>query len=148
MYQVFKRLFGEEDKKQRYVNGAYVLIVKFGKNNNRDDRKTCYSLFVRHGNGGGRRVGGKMNNLDDMAKICDADIYVMSHTHQPAAFRKGFSRTDYRNEKLQYCDKLFVLTNAYLFYGGYGERLGFDMPSTVYPIIYLDGESRYARCLV
>ena len=131
-----------------YTSGAYLLYLSFGRNQGRDCRQTVYSIYGKHGSGGGRTVGGKLNKVDRMKGIINADIFIHSHTHLPAAFRKATKVVDYRNRKVSEKEMLFVNSNAFLGYGGYGEKKGYDVPSTVYPKIILDGYERFARALI
>ena len=144
MYQVAQRL-GIPD---RYSEGAYLLFVAFGKNKGRDDRKTVYSIYGKHGSGGGRKVGAKAIRLFEMAEVIDADIFIHSHTHVPMVLRKTFYRTDYRNRKMTQIEQLFINTNAFLNFGGYSENYGYHPTSTQYPKIILDGVERKATALV
>ena len=144
MCQVAERL----DIFDVYSEGAYLLFISFGKSQGRDCRKMIYSLYGKHGRGGGKRAGSKANRLEDMATIVDADIYLHSHTHLPLAMKKSFYRCDYRNRKVTQVEKLFVNSNAFLKYGGYGEDLGFTPTSTQYHKIILNGIERDSKVLL
>lgn len=144
MYQVAKRL----DIFDRYSDGAYLLFLSFGKSQGRSCRKMIYSIYGRHYTSGGKKAGGKANALEDMTMIVDADIYLVSHSHLPLGMKKSFFRCDYRNRKVTQVDKLFVNSNAFLNYGGYGEEFGFTPTSTQYPKIYLNGIIREAKVLI
>ena len=144
MYQVAKRL----NIFDKYSPGAYLLFISFGKSQGRTSRKMIYSLYGRHHTSGGKRPGSKANALEDMSMIIDADIYMVSHSHLPLGMKKSFFRCDYRNRKITQVDKLFVNSNAFLNYGGYGEELGFSPTSTQYPKIILDGIERNAKVLI
>ena len=128
--------------KDYYGENGILLFLSFGKSQGRDCRKTVYSVYCRHGTGGGRKTGSKANKLVDMSEIIDADLYIHSHTHQPMILPKPYLRCDKRNKKITYIDKLFVNTNAFLNYGGYGEEKGFPPASTCYPKVTLDGYER------
>lgn len=144
MYQVAQRL-GMADK---YSAGAYLLFVKFGKSLGRNDRKMPYAIYGKHGNGGGRKVGAKAIRLIEMSEVIDADVFLVSHTHTPMVLRKKFFRVNYRNERVSELDQLFVNTNAFLNYGGYGEDKGFSPTSTKYPKIILDGYERKVEAVL
>jgi UDP-2,3-diacylglucosamine pyrophosphatase LpxH len=131
-----------------YAEPAYKLFLSFGKNQGRDNRKTCYSVYGKHGNGGARTIGGKLNYVDRMAHTTDADIYIHSHTHLPGAFRKAYYLSDYRNKKSTKKDRVFVNANAFLLFGDYGEKKGYPPASTVYPYLVLKGEERFTRAVV
>lgn len=144
MYQVAQRL-GIADT---YSPGAYLLFVKFGKSQGRGCRKMPYAIYGKHGNGGGRKVGAKAIRLFEMAEVIDADVFLHSHTHVPMVLRKTFHRVDYRNEKVTQIEQLFINTNAFLQYGGYGEDKGFAPTSTIYPKIILNGIEREAKAII
>jgi len=41
-----------------------------------------YDLWAHHGAGGGKRVGGSLNRVDDMRDHAEADVYLMGHDHK------------------------------------------------------------------
>lgn len=126
---LFVRL-GEEARRQKESNGS-------GKY-----RQICYTVYVLHGNGGGRKEGAKAIRLADMASIIDTDIYIHSHTHLPMIMKQAFHRIDPRNNAVALVDKLFVNTASNLNYGGYGEAGAFKPNSKETPIIYLNGSKK------
>ena len=109
-------------------------------------RKICYSIYTLHGSGGGRKEGGKINRLADLASIIDADVYIHSHTHLPIIMKQAFYRTDVRNSTVGIVEKLFVNTSSNLDYeGSYGEYGAFKPNSKETPVIYLSGRKKYMR---
>ena len=125
---------------EKYSPTTALLFVRFGKNPARTPhRPLLYTMYVTHGSGGGRKEGGKVNRLADLASIVDADIYVHAHTHLPLVFKESFYRTCSSNSSVALVDKLFVNTSAALNYGGYGDKAGFKPASKAAPIIYLNG---------
>lgn len=135
--RVIAKSLGIEDK---YACEAVTLFISFGKSQNRDSRKQIVSLYVLHGmGGGGKKVGSKLNSLEDLANIIDVDCYVVGHTHLPATFRKQYIRTNLRNRKLMFCEKVFINSNAWLGYGGYGQMFGYAPSSIKYPILTVKG---------
>lgn len=132
----------------RYSSSTALVYIRFGKDI-KHNRKMCYTLYMTHGNGGGRKEGGKINRLADLANIVDADIYVMAHTHSPAAFRNTFYRADPRNSDVTNCEHLFVNTASWLEYSGsYGDTMGFKPTSNINPVIILDGAQKSARAVI
>ena len=124
----------------RYSPTTALLFIRFGsQGSHHHNRKQLYTVYVTHGTGGGRREGGKVNRLADLASIVDADIYIHSHTHLPVIFREAFFRTYPSTSSVALVDKLFVNTSASLNYGGYGDRMGYKPASKKSPVIYLDG---------
>jgi len=144
MYQVAQRL----DIFDTYSSGAYLLFVKFGMSQGRDCRKMPYAIYGKHGAGSGRKVGAKAIRLFEMAEVVDADVFLHSHTHVPMVLRKTFHRVDYRNEKVTPIEQLFINTNSYLNFGGYGEEKGFSPTSTKYPKIVLNGIDREVKAII
>lgn len=125
---------------QKYSPTTALLFIRFGKQgSNRHGRPFLYTVYVTHGSGGGRREGGKVNRLADLASIVDADIYIHAHTHLPLVFKESFFRVSGSNSSVALVDKLFVNTAAALNYGGYGDKAGFKPASKSSPVIYLHG---------
>lgn len=134
---------------EKYSNTTVVLNIRFGKcSSHNHGRKMCYTMYMTHGTGGGRKEGGKINRLADLAQIVDADIYVMAHVHQPAAFRNTFYRCDVHNKCITKAEHLFVNTAAWLDYGGYGDRNGYKPASTINPVIWLHGGKKRAYAVI
>jgi predicted MPP superfamily phosphohydrolase len=124
----------------RYSPTTALLFIRFGTQGGKNHhRKQLYTAYVTHGSGGGRREGGKVNRLADLASIVDADIYIHAHTHLPLVFKESFFRVSGSNSSVALVDKLFVNTAASLNYGGYGDRMGYKPASKKSPVIYLDG---------
>ena len=131
----------------RYTSTSAVLFIRVGEttdgkretNGSGKLRQICYTVYVLHGSGGGRKEGAKAIRLADMASVIDTDIYIHSHTHLPMIMKQGFHRIDPRNNAVALVDKLFVNTAANLDYGGYGEAQEFKPSSKDTPTIYLNG---------
>ena len=136
-------LFCKELKiEDRYSPTTAVVFLRFGRlagGQNAHGRKACYTFYVSHGNGGGKREGSKINRLADLSSIVDCDCYIVGHTHLPAIFKEGFARPNMANSSITYCDKLYINTSAKLNYGGYGDYGNFKVPSTDTPVIILNG---------
>lgn len=126
---------------EKYSPTTALLFIRFGKgrNHGREKGRQLYTAYITHGSGGGRREGGKVNRLADLASIVDADIYIHSHTHLPVVFRESFFRVSGSNSSVAQVEKLFVNTAASLNYGGYGDKAGFKPASKKSPVIYLHG---------
>lgn len=133
----------------KYSSTAALLYIRFGKEaKTSGGRKVRYSLYMLHGNGNGRKEGGKLQRLADLCEIIDADIYVAAHVHQPAGFRNKFYRCDPKNNGVMKVEHLFVNTAAWLEYGGYSEKMALKPGSGINPVIMLDGHRHMARVLV
>lgn len=134
----------------RYTPTSAVLFIRIGEsskkiketNGSGKVRQICYTAYILHGSGGGRKEGAKAIRLADMASIIDTDIYIHSHTHLPMIMKQGFHRIDPRNNTVAFVTKLFVNTAANLNYGGYGEAGEFKPTSKDTPVIYLSGTKK------
>ncbi len=60
-------------------------------------RKSSLDIFAHHGKGFGRLVGSGLNNVQQMAEIAQADIYLMGDNHQ---------------KSLAYSDKMYLTHNS------------------------------------
>ena len=130
---------GLEDK---YCREGGVLFIRFGNVPSKGGRagqntKASFSAYITHGSGGGRKEGGKINRLADLASIVDTDIYIHSHTHTPAVMKQSFYRLNQQKETVTCVEKLFVNSSAMLSYGGYGQVASFKPSSNACPVIYL-----------
>ena len=132
----------------RYTPTSAVLFIRVGADSKKEsngsgkNRRICYTMYVLHGSGGGRKEGGKANRLADMASIVDTDIYIHSHTHLPMVMKQSFHRIDTKNSTVAVVSKLFVNTASNLDYGGYGEAAEFKPSSKDTPVIYLGGTKK------
>ena len=134
----------------KYTPTSAVIFIRVGENSKgRKEsngsgkyRQACYTLYVLHGCGGGRKEGAKAIRLADMASIIDCDIYIHSHTHLPMIMKQAYHRIDERNSAVAIVNKLFVNTAANLDYGGYGEAGEFKPSSKDTPVIYLRGSKK------
>ena len=134
----------------KYTSTSAVLFIRVGErvhgnketNGSGKYRQACYTLYVLHGSGGGRKEGAKAIRLADMASIIDCDIYIHSHTHLPMIMKQAYHRIDERNNAVALVNKLFVNTAANLDYGGYGEAGEFKPSSKDTPVIYLRGSKK------
>lgn len=138
---------------ERYSNTTALLFVRIGVDNRHGHdkshvRQIAYTIYVTHGAGGGRKEGGKINRLVDLANITDADIYICAHTHLPALLKTGYYRPNFMNSSVAFVEKLFVNTASALNYGGYGDIQGYRPSSKEYPVIILDGVHKKARAVL
>ena len=147
---IVKVIFANLGIVDRYLCEGGLIFIRMGQNGtNRHGRKNppklWYSVYVTHGSGGGgRREGGKINSLVELASTADADIYIHAHTHTPMIVRKCYYRADPYNCTGVMVDRLFVNTAASLSYGGYGQMFGYAPSSKKSPVITLNGEKKAA----
>ena len=119
----------------KYAGTSAYLFLNVGS------KKVNYKVYATHGYGGGRTTGAKANILVQLASVVDADVYIISHTHQPLAFPQDYIRPNLRKYTLQPVIQWFINTGAFLNYGGYGERFNFKASSILTPYFILSGVS-------
>lgn len=129
---------------EKYSPESSLVFVSLGKweVSGRHAERVTYSIYCVHGDGGGRTEGSKVNRLMQLSFICDADIYVHSHTHMPAVVKTQYYRVNAGNKAVRLVDRLFVNTGATLEWGGYAELKSFKPASLETPVIHLDGTRR------
>lgn len=122
-----------------YSPTSALVFLRFGENRKKGRRyKIVYSIYCNHGRGGGRRLGGKLNALEDMARIVTADVYLMGHTHMPAVFRQAHYIATPQCT-ISEREQVFVNTASFLDWdGSYGDRQGYVPNSKKMPVIHLD----------
>ena len=110
------------------TDGCYSFILLRRKQASND--RLNVSIYNTHLSGGGSTVGGKANRVvrAGVGGGILADIIVGSHVHQPITFKEDFILPDKRN--IIQKTVTYVVTNAFLRYGGYSQRGGMK-PSTI-----------------
>lgn len=137
------RQLGIED---RFSDGWWYLYLTLGMSNKQ--RPIMYTITGIHGYGGGRKNGGKINNLVEMSDKVIADVYVMGHTHTPIMTRNSIFVPDYQHRCLVQKDKYYLMTNSFLEYGGYGEQFGFTPSTTEHQEMILDGTKKLIKIIM
>ena len=101
--------------------------------------KVAYSVFAWHGAGGGRKPGGSLNRLEDMAGVVQADVYLMGHTHRITSYTREIKVPDTRNAKITNARQVFVNTGSCLEWDdGYPEMQGLTIPKRGFPRIRMN----------
>lgn len=132
----------------RFSEGWWYLYLSFGLEQRRKDRAIMYQITGVHGYGGGRKNGGKINNLVEMSDKVIADLYVMGHTHTPIITRNSIFIPDTQHRTLVQKDKYYLMTNSFLDYGGYGEQYGFTPSTTEHQEALLDGTKKKIKLVM
>lgn len=130
----------------RFSDSWWYLYLTLG--HGEKGRPVMYTITGVHGYGGGKKSGGKINNLVEMSDKVVADIYIMGHTHTPIMTRNTIYIPDYQHRTLVKKDKYYIMTNSFLEYGGYGEILGFTPGTTEHQELILDGRKKLIKIIM
>ena len=124
---------------------ASIIFLSFGTSRGRKKVRNTFSIYHTHGTGGGKTVGAKANRLQNLSNVIHADVYIHSHTHTPMIFKEDYIMTNCGNKGIKQISRLFVNTNAYEGFGGYGEVLGLKPSNHDYITIELssNGYDKY-----
>lgn len=145
MTQLLSRELGVE---HLYSDTTALVFLSFGLDS-KHKRPLIYSMYINHGRGsGGRKAGSKVNALQDMASVIDADVFVVAHTHLPATFKQQSYRVCNSSNSAVLHEQLFVNTASALEYAGYGRRGAYIPNSNAYPIIILDNQQHEMKVLL
>lgn len=124
-----------------YAGDEVYLKIRFGRKTGdcRNNKPVVYSVYATHGWGAGRTAGAKVNNLQRMATICLADIYIASHTHFMTAHQDTYAVPDLRNNKMILHKRTFASSGAFLKRGGYAITHGYPHSKLGTVRLRLDG---------
>ena len=132
----------------RYTDGSFYLYLYFGEKTQGRKTEIVYTIYGSHGAGGGRKSGGKLNRVVEMSNICIADVYIMSHVHEPIGTKKVIYLPVYPNKALTKKEMLYAISNSFLNYGGYAEAYEFSPVSTSRIEIILYNGERNTKLLI
>jgi hypothetical protein len=143
-------LFRQLQIEHLYSQDTALIFLRFGEDvgNKNHHRPVLYTIYLTHGSGGGRKEGGKIQRLVDLATVVDADCYVMGHTHLPATLKTAYARPSAANSSISYCTKLYVNSAAKLSYGGYGDIGGYKPNAKDTPRIVFSVRTKDMRAIV
>lgn len=124
-----------------YRKDGLLLKIRLGKQK-ANGKKVAYITYATHGFGGGKKPGGKINNLKSLAEILLADIYIMGHVHFMTTFQDIFFLPDPRNNTVQEMKRTFVSSSSFVKWGGYSEQFGFSPSKLGTPRLRLAGDRK------
>lgn len=124
-----------------YCGAEGYITLSIGDWKSRSERRTPikYLMFLTHGCGGGRMMGGKVNGLHRNSNIVVADIYVQGHTHQPIVFPDVTYVADSQCKNIIEKEQLFVNASSFIHRDSYAKDFGFSPQSHKHPVITLSG---------
>lgn len=80
-----------------YLGACCAIRLTISRTDQKSGR--AVDIFAHHGKGGGTTAGGKMNSVEKLSSVCDADIYLMGDNHARGCMPMGdrlFIDTDHR----------------------------------------------------
>ena len=117
---------------------ARGLILYININN-----KIVYTVYVKHGNGGGKTQAYRLKKLKELTDIVkDADVYIIGHVHDVLTFSLNPYFIDMETGEEKQRKQTYVSSGSYLNYGGYAEDLNFEPGKMGSPRIRLNGNKK------
>lgn len=143
LYLVAKQLRIE----QVYSPSWWYLYLSFGNTNK--GRPALYTITGYHGYGGGGTTGGKANKVKKMSQVVLADIYLMSHVHEPITTKGVIFTPDYQHKSIVKKEMYYCISNAFVEYeGSYAERMGLIPSNNGITEIELDGHKKLVKMII
>lgn len=132
---------------ERYSNDGCYSFIKL----QRLGDKGCisYTCYNQHMTGSAGTVGGKANRVGKISNGIFADLIVGSHFHLPLTFKENMILPYEQKSALTQRTITYVITNAFLKFGDYAQKMGMKPNTITVPKIYIrqmrngEGRSRY-----
>ena len=121
-----------------YYGDAVCLKIAFGKK--RNGKRAAYTVFLSHGAGGGRTVGGKAAAMKRGMDMVLADVVVLGHSHAPIAYQSAVWLPDPQNNVLRKHVVHLVNSGTWLDGDTYAERALLPPAVTGAPVVVLSGD--------
>ena len=120
-------------------DGCYSFIKLKSKAYKEKHHTLTFTVYNSHMTGGSSTVGGKANRAAKLGLNGGilADLCIGSHVHQPITFKEDVIIPYTQNNVLQQRTITYCITNSFVRFGDYSQRMGMKpMPVTV-PRIFL-----------
>jgi hypothetical protein len=130
-----------------YNGSEAFLKLSFGSKP-KNGKPVVYVLYHTHGFSNGRTKGAKVNGLDALTKIVEADVYVGSHVHFEDAHKDCIFLPDLHNNNLIPTKRVFCTSGAYLDRGGYSVEKCYPPPVIGSPRLRLDATKKDCHCSI
>lgn len=143
LYLVAKQLKLE----QVYSPSWWYLYLSFGKTNK--NRPVLYTISGYHGFGGSASTGAKANKVKKMSQVVLADVYLMSHVHEPINTKGIIFVPDYQHKSIVKKEMYYCISNSFVEYeNSYAEKMGLIPSNTGINEIELDGHKKGIRLIL
>lgn len=143
LYLVAKQLRIE----QVYSPSWWYLYLSFGETNKH--RPMIYTITGYHGSGSGQTSGAKINRAKKMSQVVLADVYLMSHVHEPINAKGIIFTPDYQHRSITRREMFYAISNSFVDYeGSYAERMGLIPSNNGTNEIQLDGHKKLIKLIL
>lgn len=134
----------------RYCSGEAFITLKVGSWGERSDRNRMikYEIYMTHGVGGGRSVGGKVNNLMRLGEIVVADVYVQGHQHDPVIKPKVIYEWSSQGQAIVKRQQWFIVTGSCLERGGYSVAKAYAPVTLKSPVLTFSGKEKSIKASI
>lgn len=114
----------------KYLGEMSVIFLTLVQTNstNNSTKKFMVTICIHHGRGGGKRTGASINNVEDLMRVVEADIYLMGHDHQKWIVDKARLRPVHGNGIYQLKQRDIILARM----GSY--QMGYVSGKSSYPV--------------
>ena len=143
LYLVAKQLRLE----QVYSPSWWYLYLSFGESNKH--KPVLYTITGYHGSGSSQTTGAKANKVKKMSQVVQADVYIMSHVHEPINTKGVIYIPDYQHRTVVRKEMYYAISNSFVEYeGSYAERMGMIPGNTGTSEIVLDGHKKLVKLIL
>ena len=143
LYLVAKQLKIE----QVYSPSWWYLYLSFGESNKH--KSVLYTITGYHGSGSGQTSGAKINRAKKMSQVILADVYLMSHVHEPINAKGVIYVPDYQHRSVVRKEMYYAISNSFVGYeGSYAERMGLIPSNNGISEIKLDGHKKLVKLIL
>ena len=131
-----------------YAPSWWYLYLSFGKTNK--NRPVLYTISGYHGGqSNGSTTGSKANKVKKMSQVVLADVYLMSHVHEPINTKGIIFVTDYQHKSIVKKEMYYCISNSFVEYeNSYAEKMGLIPSNTGINEIELDGHKKGIRLIL
>lgn len=132
---------------QVYSPSWWYLYLDFGKTNK--GRSALYTISGYHGSGSSQTTGAKANRVKKMSQVVLADIYLMSHVHEPIQTKGIIFVPDYQHKSIVKKEMYYCISNAFVEYeNSYAEKMGLIPSNNGITEIELDGTKKLVKMIM
>lgn len=132
---------------QIYSPSWWYLYLSFGESNKH--KPVLYTITGYHGAGSSQTTGAKANRVKKMSQVVLADVYIMSHVHEPINTKGVIYVPDYQHRSVIRKDMYYAISNSFVNYeGSYAERMGLIPGNNSISEISLDGHKKLVKLIL